>query len=166
LRNVDLEVITMQTQTKIPEPPGLEAERRQAPTERGRAYGYAVAALGAIWLAVVLMSVFAPDLVSGTQQDRFPLAAVVAPLAGLAATKSVVKAFSRMTEGTGSWPVYLAAVAGIWLTVALVSIYSPVTVSGTDPTKIPIAALVAPIAGSILTGALTELFVATKPEPR
>jgi hypothetical protein len=38
-------------------------------------------------------------------------------------------------------------------------------VSGTDPTRIPIAALVAPIAGSILTGALTELFVATKPEP-
>lgn len=155
----------MQTERRIPEPPELlEVKRTEAPTERGRAYGYAVAALAAIWLAVVFMSIFAPDLVSGTQQDRFPLAAVVGPLAGLAATKSVVRAFTRMIEGTGSWRVYVAAVGGIWLTVALVSIYAPITVTGTDPTRIPLAALVAPIAGSILTGALTELFVATKRE--
>ena len=154
----------MQTQTRVPEPPEpMEVRRRESPTDRGRAYGYAVTALAAIWLAVVLISIYAPDLVSGTQQDRFPLAALVGPLAGLAATKSVARAFTRMTEGTGSWPVYVAAVIGIWLAVALVSIYAPVTVTGADPTSLPLGALIAPIAGAILTGTMTELFAATKP---
>jgi hypothetical protein len=35
-------------------------------------------------------------------------------------------------------------------------------VTGTDPTRVPIAAIVAPIAGAILTGAITETFSATK----
>ena len=45
------------------------------------------------------------------------------------------------------------------LAVALVSIYVPVIVSGTDPTQVPIGAVVAPIAGAIATGAVSEMFV-------
>jgi hypothetical protein len=48
----------------------------------------------------------------------------------------------------------------IWLAVALVSIYVPVVVSGTDLTQLPIGAVVAPIAGAIATGAVSEIFVA------
>ena len=40
----------------------------------------------------------------------------------------------------------------IWVVVALASIFAPELVTGTDPTRIPLAALVAPIAGLVGTG--------------
>lgn len=46
--------------------------------------------------------------------------------------------------------------------MTLVSIYAPVMITGSDPTRVPIAAIVAPIAGAILTGAITEIFSAIK----
>jgi hypothetical protein len=44
------------------------------------------------------------------------------------------------------------AVASIWVVVALAGIFAPELVTGTDPTRIPLAALVAPIAGLVATG--------------
>ncbi|HZC98985.1 MAG TPA: hypothetical protein VFA46_01955 [Actinomycetes bacterium] len=70
--------------------------------------------------------------------------------------------FTRTIGGASRWPGYVLAVGGIWLAVALASIFLPVTVSGTDPTRLAVAVLVAPIAGAILTGAVTELFVASR----
>jgi hypothetical protein len=120
------------------------------------AYG-AVAMIG-IWTAVVLTSLFAPDLITGTTQDRFPLPFVVVLLAGLAATRSVVRAFNHGLGGTARWGLYAVTLLVIWAAVTVVSIYVPASISGTDPTQFPIAAVVAPIAGGILTGAVTELF--------
>lgn len=142
----------------LPEAPPIA----EIPVETGRAFLYASGAIGAIWVAVVLLSIFSPDLVTGTMQDHFPIAMVVGLLAGLAATKSVVKAATRGLGGRRLWVVYDVVVGGIWLAVALVSIFVPVLVSGTDPTQVPIGAIVAPIAGAIATGAISELFVATK----
>jgi hypothetical protein len=130
--------------------------------DRTTSYVYGGLALAAIWLAVVFTSIFAPEMVTGTTQDRFPVAFVVALLAGLAATKSVVRAFAHGIGESGRWSLYAVVVGGIWLAVALVSIYAPVLIAGTDPTRLPIAAIVAPIAGATLTGAITEIFSATK----
>jgi len=152
----------MQTETRI-RPPQLNG---RGPTEerveRRTGYLYGGLALAAIWLAVVFTSIFAPDLVTGTTQDHFPVALVVTLLAGLAATRSIVRAFSYGLGGTSRWGFYALLVAGVWLTVTLVSIYAPAMITGTDPTQVPIAAIVAPIAGAILTGAITEIFSATK----
>jgi hypothetical protein len=154
----------MQNETRIR--PSELVEVRPGPTgtpvERRHAYLYGALALAGIWVAVVFTSIFAPDLVTGTTQDHFPIAVVVALLAGLAATRSVVRALTQRIGGAGRWAWYDLAVGGIWLAVALASIFLPVTVSGTDPTRFPVAVLVAPIAGAILTGAITELFVATR----
>jgi hypothetical protein len=154
-------VIVMLSETRIrnlelPEPPRA-AER---PVETGSAFLYGSVAIAAIWLSVVLLSLFSPDLVSGTTQDHFPIAMVIGLLTGLAATRSVVKAATRGIGSPRVWVVYDLIVCGIWLAVALVSIYVPVIVSGTDPTQVPIGAVVAPIAGAIATGAVSELFVA------
>lgn len=152
----------MQIETRI-RPPQLNG---RAPTEerdeRRTGYLYGGLTLVGIWLAVVFTSIFAPDMVTGTTQDHFPVALVVALLAGLAATRSVVRAFTHGLGGTSRWGFYALMVGVVWLAVALVSIYAPVIVAGTDPTRVPIAAIVAPIAGAILTGAITEIFSATK----
>ena len=153
--------MTMMSETRIrapelPEPP----RTAETAVETGSAFLYGSVAIGAIWLSVVLLSVFSPDLVSGTTQDHFPIAMVVGLLAGLAATRSVVRAATRGIGGPRLWVVYDLIVGVIWLAVALVSIYVPVIVSGTDPTQVPIGAVVAPIAGAIATGAVSEMFVA------
>jgi hypothetical protein len=153
----------MQNETRIRPSELMEARPRPTGTiERRHAYLYGGLALAAIWVAVVFTSIFAPDLVTGTTQDHFPIAVVISLLAGLAATRSVVRAFTQRVGGAGRWAGYDLAVGAIWLAVALTSIFLPVTVSGTDPTRMPVAAMVAPIAGAILTGAITELFVATR----
>jgi hypothetical protein len=152
----------MQIETRI-RPPQLNG---RGPTEerdeRRTGYVFGALTLLEIWLAVVFTSIFAPDMVTGTTQDHFPVALVVALLAGLAATRSVVRAFTHGFGGTRRWGFYALIVGVVWLAVALVSIYAPVIVAGTDPTRVPIAAIVAPIAGAILTGAITEIFSATK----
>ena len=151
----------MLSETKIRPPELPEAPRTaEAPVETRSALLYGIVAIGAIWLSVVLLSIFSPDLVTGTMQDHFPIAMVVGLLAGLAATKSVVKAATHGIGGPRLWVFYDLIVGVIWLAVALVSIYVPVVVSGTDPTQLPIGAVVAPIAGAIATGAVSEIFVA------
>lgn len=46
------------------------------------------------------------------------------------------------------------SVVGIWLAVALASIFSPDLVTGTDPTRVPIAAIIGPIFGAFATFAI------------
>lgn len=146
----------MRTETMVP-PEVLNGKPTVA--ERRRSYLYGGGALLGIWASVTLLSIFAPDLVTGSEQDHFSLAFVVGVLAGLAATRSVVKALSQIGRaGRSTWIAYVAAVVVVWAGVALASIFMPVNVTGADPTRFPVAALVAPIAGAILTGLLTEVF--------
>ena len=59
------------------------------------------------------------------------------------------------------------SVAVIWAVVALAGIFTPVLVTGSDPTRIPLAALAAPVAGMVATG-FVALHAATRRavEPR
>jgi len=81
------------------------------------------------------------------------------------ATALVLLAVSRRGAGASRalWTGMTIAVAGIWLTVLVVSVFAPEMETGSDPTVIPIAALVAPIAGSIAT-AFVSVFVAGSPD--
>jgi hypothetical protein len=150
----------MRTETIVP-PEVLDGKRPEA--DRKRSYRYGGVALLGIWVSVTLLSIFAPDLVTGSEQDHFSLALVVGVLAGLAATRSVVKALSQIGGASRStWTAYVVAVVVIWAAVALASIFLPVNVTGADPTRFPVAALVAPIAGAILTGLMTEVFAGAR----
>lgn len=123
---------------------------------------WAIVALLAIWASVAIVSLFAPDLVSGSEQEHLPLALLVTWISGAAATRSMMRAMARRTT-TGNTPAVIAGViVVVWAAVAVISVAAPVWVTGSDPTQIPLAALIAPIGGAIASafvGDLVELMV-------
>jgi hypothetical protein len=124
---------------------------------------FAGLAVAAIWVSVACLSIFAPDLVTGTQQDHIPIVALLAWIGGLSATKSVV-AFSRRGSlgDRWMWVAYTTGVGVVWLAVALVGIFCPDMVTGTDPTRIPIAGILAPFVGAAVTGLIGEFVAGPK----
>ena len=111
----------------------------------------AAVAVGGLWLALALSAVFAPDLVSGAQ-DHVPIVAITIWIWGAVATGFVLfGAAFPARDGMARWALPVAVV-GIWGAVALVSIYAPTIVTGSDGTIVPVAGLFAPVAGAIATG--------------
>lgn len=126
---------------------------------RSGGYLFGALALIAIWASVALAAIYAPDMVTGTTQEHFPLALVVGSLAGLVATGSVVRGMVRGLGGLTRGLTYALLMVAIWAVVALVAIFVPEMVTGTDPTRLPLAAVLAPIAAAILTRIVTDVFV-------
>jgi hypothetical protein len=129
----------------------------------------AVSALVAIWGAVGAISLFAPDLVSGSEHEHLPVAAFTTWIWGVVASRTVMTALLRL-DGAGrddrlAGPL-AGFVAGLWAVTALVAVFAPRMVTGSDPTQLPIAALLAPMAASALTTGACELasaFAARRP---
>lgn len=120
--------------------------------------------IGGIWVAVLLISLFAPDLVSGSEQQHLPVAAFATWFWGGIGTLILLWAMGRL-RGSASWqPIWIGlsvAVLGIWALATILAITLPVMVTGTDPTRIPFAALFAPVASAMLTalvGAVANVF--------
>ena len=108
----------------------------------------------AIWVATLLFSLFTPDLVSGSQQEHLPIAGLTAWLWAAAATGYVLMAtrVRHPDDDPAIWLGFEVSVVVIWAVVALTGIFGPELVTGTDPTRIPLAALVTPVAGLVATG--------------
>lgn len=105
-------------------------------------------------MATLLFSIFAPDLVSGSQQEHLPIAGLTAWPWAAAATGYVLMA-TRVRDASDDPSVWLGfelSVVVIWAVVALAGIFAPELVTGSDPTRVPLAALVAPVAGLVATG--------------
>ncbi len=117
---------------------------------------WSLVAIASIWLSVALVSLFSPDLVSGSQQERLPIAAFVTWIWGALATWLVLNVLTRRRESPGEertiWMGMAVSTTVIWLIVAVIGIFGPVLVAGSDPTRLPLAALVAPAGGTIVTG--------------
>lgn len=131
---------------------GITAESR---------YLFAGIAVASIWLTIAAASIWSPDLISGTEQEQVPLAAILDWFYAALATGLVLMAFGRRSPGAtrSLWLGFTVAVGGIWFVVAIASIFAPTIVTGTDPTTVPIAALASPIAGVMAT-AFVSVFVA------
>jgi hypothetical protein len=116
----------------------------------GRLLPAAVAVAG-LWLATALSSMFAPDLISSSQ-DHVPVVALTIWPWGAVATGFVLfgAAFPARDQ-MARWGLPVA-VLGIWGAVALMSIYAPTIVAGSDGTIVPVAGLFVPVAGAIATG--------------
>jgi hypothetical protein len=112
-------------------------------------------ALVGIWLTVVFASIFSPDLVTGSEQEHIPIAAVTQWLWGATSSGFVlmVSAVRRESGVSGhyGWRMYGASVAGIWLAAMFVSIFGPRTVTGSDPTRLPLAAIISPVIATFAT---------------
>jgi fatty acid desaturase len=109
--------------------------------------------VGAIWLGVVAASIVAPDLVSGSQQEHLPLAAFLTWIWGLLATVGYLWGMSKLRgrpDGRGSWVGLTVATIIIWAVAVVLSAALPVWETGSDPTSLPIWALIAPLAAALL----------------
>ena len=120
--------------------------------------------IGGIWVAVLLISLLAPDLVSGSQQEHLPVAAFTTWFWGGVGTMVLLWAMGRL-RGSARWqPIWIGlsvVTLGIWAVATILAITLPVMVTGTDPTRIPFAALFAPVAAAMLTalaGVVTNVF--------
>src|SRR5579863_1812369 len=135
-----------------------------------RDFVYAGLAVAAIWLAVVLTSVYAPALVTGSQHEHLHIAALFNWLWGAVATGQVVVAFTALNRrqapvARSLWLTLCAGVSGVWLAVLFVSIFGPEFVTGSDPTMLPLAAMISPIVGVFATAFVCRLVQAAPREP-
>jgi hypothetical protein len=147
-------------------PPNHQAapEDRRVTTAELSLMLWTAVGIGGIWVAVLLLSLLAPDLVSGSQQEHLPIAAFTSWFWGGIATVVLLWAMGRL-RGSASWqPIWVGlsvATLGIWAVATILGITLPVMVTGTDPTQIPFAAIFAPVAAALLTalaGAVATVF--------
>jgi hypothetical protein len=120
--------------------------------------------IGGIWVAVLLLSLLAPDLVSGSEQEHLPVAAFTTWFWGGAGSLVFLWAMGRL-RGSARWrPIWIGLSVGtlaLWTLATVLGITLPVLETGSDPTRIPFAALFAPVAAAMLTalaGAITNMF--------
>ncbi|MGH9290013.1 MAG: hypothetical protein ACRD0V_17255 [Acidimicrobiales bacterium] len=115
---------------------------------------WSVGGIAGIWTAVVLISILAPDMVSGSEQEHLPVAAFATWLWGLVATGGFLWAMGKLRGNASRRPIWIglaAAALSVWLVATILSITLPVVETGSDPTRLPIAAMVTPIAAAVLT---------------
>ena len=111
------------------------------------------AGLVGVWVAVLLISLFAPDMVSGSEQEHLPIAAFSTWVWGLVTTGAFLWTMGRL-RGDNRRPIWVGlalATLGVWLAATILSITLPLFETGSDPTRIPIGAMVTPIAAALLT---------------
>jgi len=129
-------------------------EDRQTPTADPSWMLWTAIGIGGIWVAVLLISLLAPDLVSGSQQEHLPVAAFATWFWGGVGTLVLLWAMGRL-RGRSLWrPIWIGlsvVTLGIWAVATILAITLPVMVTGTDPTRIPFAAFFAPPAAAMLT---------------
>ena len=114
-----------------------------------------------IWVSVLFISVFAPDSVTGSEQQHVPIAAILTWIWGLMASRSVATALAAHREHPDRLPqvrMLVTGIAAVWVIAGAVAVFGPVTVTGADPTKMPVWAILAPIAALVITTTACQLF--------
>jgi hypothetical protein len=132
----------------------MEQQDRRSEAADGSWMLWTACGIGGIWIAVVLISLLAPDMVSGSEQEHLPVAAFATWLWGLLATGIFVWAMGKLRGRAAHRPIWigLAAVTLVlWLVATILGITLPRVETGSDPTRIPIGAMVAPVAATALT---------------
>jgi len=128
-------------------------DQRSAMAE-GSWMAWTASGIAGIWVAVALISIFAPDMVSGSEQEHMPVAAFVTWLWGLVATGALLWMMGRLRGNAMRKPIWIGlsmTTVAVWLVAVILSITLPVFETGSDPTRLPIGAMVAPVAAAMLT---------------
>ncbi len=136
------------------EPITANRRGRETPSLPQLAWLSAIASIAAIWVAVLVAEFAAPDMVTGSQHSHFPSAGLdwVWGMAATAfVTLAVQQGIRRKVADSAPWSALAIGIVAVWTGVVFVSTFGPVTVTGTDPTTIPFAAMGAPILGVFLT---------------
>jgi predicted MFS family arabinose efflux permease len=126
---------------------------------------WTLVAVAAIWIAVVITSFASKDLISGSEQEHLNIAAMINWLWGALATMSLARlARLRRAAPDSSWVTIGVGTTFIWMAVTLAAAFGPSLETGSDPTSIPFPAIIAPIAGMLLTRFLAEFVLETPPD--
>lgn len=107
-----------------------------------------------VWIAVIVISVFAPSLVSGSEQESLPLAAFTTWLWGAITTAILLLTMGKLRGDPDSRPIWqgLAVVVGVgWVVATVLALSLPRFETGSDPTLLPFGALFAPLGAMVLT---------------
>jgi uncharacterized membrane protein len=115
---------------------------------------WALVGLVVIWVAVILISLLAPDLVSGSEQEHLPLPLMTAWLWGIIGTGGFLWGMGKLrgkSQRRRIWAGLGIAVSAVWILATILAIALPVLETGSDPTQLPLAALVAPLGAAVLT---------------
>lgn len=129
-------------------------EERRSESVDGSWMMWTAAGLTGVWAAVVLISLFAPDMVSGSEQERLPIAAFTTWVWGLAATGAFLWTMGRLRDKASQKPIWVGVAVvtlAVWLVATILSITLPVFETGSDPTRLPIGAMITPVAAALLT---------------
>ena len=125
---------------------------------RGLKYACAGVAISAIWTAVLLTGLFAPDMVTGSEHDHTPVAALFNWFWASLATGFILLAVALRRRDGGThrqwWYALAIGSVALWAGVTVVSVAMPVQKTGSDPTEVPTAALVAPVVAMVATSFL------------
>ena len=149
--------------TSSPEQPSTS----RSATADGSWMAWSAAGIAGTWVAVVLISTLAPDMVTGSEQEHMPVAAATSWLWGLISTIGFLWAMSKLRGRASRRPIWIGlatATLVLWLAATILSITLPVVETGTDPTRLPIGAMVAPPAAAVLTvlaGVTAGVFAST-----
>lgn len=115
---------------------------------------WTVAGVAVIWVAVALISVFSPDMVSGREQEHLPVAAFATWISGVIGTGAFLWMMGKLRGSVTRRPVWIGlsvTTMAIWTVATILSIVLPVVETGSDPTRLPVGAMVAPVAAAMLT---------------
>lgn len=103
---------------------------------------------------MLLDSTLSPDMVTGSEQQHMPVATATSWRWGRVATIALLWGIGRLRGSTARrprWTGLAAATPVLWLVARMVSVTSPVVETGTDPTQLPVGAMVPPLATTVLT---------------
>jgi hypothetical protein len=115
---------------------------------------WTLAGLAGTWISVIVISVTAPDLVSGSQHEHLPLAMFVTWIWGLVGSIGYLWGMSKLRGSAARrslWTGLTIAVMVTWAVAVVVSATFPTWETGSDPTLIPVWALAAPIGAALVT---------------
>jgi len=87
-----------------------------------------ISALAGIWGAVLAISLFVPDLVSGSEQQHLPIAAFGTWLLGAAASRSMMTTLLRFEGGAPTWISCGASLSASWPRLGLLPPWWPYSV--------------------------------------
>lgn len=141
--------------------PRASLPARPVHSGRSQLFRLAAAGIGIVWAAVIVISVFSPDMVTGSQHDHIAIAAVFTWIWGLIATRFIFTELAALRGHSDRFPdawLLVGGIAVVWIAAAVVSVVAPEFVTGSDPTRLPIAAMLAPIAAMLLTVNFCQLF--------
>lgn len=122
-----------------------------------RSLGWAVVALGAIWLAVIMVSMSASDLEFGSEPTTVPIVPLVTWIWGAIATAYVLSAMVQrrrdVADQRHAWVGIAIAMVVIWAVVTVLALVLPEFTFDIfeDVIVVPLGALIAPAAGVVVS---------------